>query len=575
MDVPTTEGIDKNPQPQPWRFLGLILLATALVFMPATGFEFVNLDDNINIYSNENVTNPSFANILDFWKGPYQNLYAPLTYTFWALQAKASALLTLSTDGLPDPLIFHTVNILVHLVTTSVIFAIMRFLVKDLRAATLGTLLFAIHPVQVQPVVWVTGFKDVLCGMWSALAVWQYLLYTKTGKTKKRGGHYAVATICFSLALLSKPSAVVLPLVVGAIAFLLLDRKPLSLARELLPWLILSLPQILLSRQAQSVAAQQLFLPSLREKFLVAGDAITFYIGKLIFPFALTVDYGRTPQFVLGQSWIYVTGLLPYLMAIILVWKMRSRWWLTVVIIFVIFLTPVLGFVAFDFQYMSTVANRYLYLAILGPVIGISHWLACQREKLIITFSLGVVALMGIKSAVQVQTWRDSRTLYQHTIEINPRSWVAYSNLGRFMIQQGEIEEATSYFHMAVAANPNSAKAHFNLGAQYLALNQPEKAIGQFRKAVELEPTYERAYVSLGDTLLGLNKKEEAIWPYQQAVLLNPYLEEIHMNLVEIYLDLKKEDEGIAFYQEIIARHPDASLLLGYREFLANDADDS
>jgi hypothetical protein len=569
MNVPGTGDAAEDSQPQAWRYLGLVLLVSVLVFIPAAGFEFVNLDDNINVYRNGNVTDPSLPNILEFWKGPYQNLYIPLTYTLWALQAKLSALFLSGPDDLPDPFIFHTINILVHLVTIGGIFAIIRTLVKDLSATVIGTLLFAIHPVQVQPVVWVTGFKDVLCGMWSVLAIWQYCRYTQAGSRKHRGWYYAVATICFSLALLSKPSAVVLPLVVGTIAYLLLNRKLGALLLELLPWVILSLPQILVSRQAQSVAPKHLFLPSLGERFLVAGDAITFYLSKFILPMGLTVDYGRTPQFVLGEWWIYFTGIIPYVLAALVMWKMRHRWLLAVSLIFVISLTPVLGFVTFDFQYMSTVANRYLYLAIFGPVIGISHWLAGQRKKLVIILALGVVTLLGIKSAIQVQTWRDSRTLYQHTIKINPRSWVAYSNLGRTLIKLGEIEEATYYFLMAVQANPNSAKAHFNLGSQYRNLNQPEKAIVHYRKAVELRPTYELAYVNLGDTYLGLARKEETIWPYQQAVQLNPDLEPVHMNLLQVYRDLGKEEEGIAFYQDLIARHPGSGHLHRYPEFLS------
>lgn len=551
-----------------WWYLGLVVLVTGLVFMPAMGFEFVSLDDNINVYGNGNVTDPSLVNILDFWKGPYQNLYAPLTYTLWALQAKISSLLLSGPEEMPDPLIFHTFNIIVHLVSTGVIFALLRSLVKDLFASAVGALLFAIHPVQVQPVVWVTGFKDVLCGMWSILAIWQYVRHAQADEGIGRGWSYAVASWCFVLALLSKPSAAVLPLVVGVMAFLLLRRKPGELLRELLPWMVLSLLQILVTRQAQALSPKQLFIPSLGERFLIAGDAVTFYVGKLLFPFSLTVDYGRTPQFVLAQGWVYVTGVLPYLLAAVILWKVRSRWLLAVLLIFVMSLLPVLGFIPFDFQYMSTVANRYLYLAILGPVIGMGHWLAGPRKKAVVVLSLVVVTLLGIKSAIHVRTWQDSRTLYQHAIEVNPRSFVAYGNLARIMIRLGEIDEATSYFHMAVEANPNSAKAHFNLGSQYLNLDQPEKALIHYQKAVELRPDYERAYVQLGETFLELGRIGEAIWPYQQAVQLNPGLDPVHMNLVWVYRNLGRQEEGLAFYRDLMAQYPDSVRLPRYVHLL-------
>lgn len=543
---------------QPWWYLGMVLVATGLVFMPAVGYEFVSLDDNLNVYNNGYVTDPSLSNLTQLWQKPYLNLYIPLTYTLWALQAKLSATVSSVPGGLPDPHLFHTINILLHLLSTGVVFLIVRSLVKDPFSSAMGALVFAIHPVQVEPVVWVTGFKDVLCGFWSVLAIWQYINYVKSsGSNGRLMIHYGVATLCLLLALLSKPVAVVLPMVAGSIALLLLGRKPGALARDLLPWMLLCLPVILVTKYAQP-GAQHLFNPSLWERALVVGDSITFYLGKLLLPLNLGADYGRTPQVALGQSSVYATSFFPYILAIVVACGGRERWLLAAAASFVAALSPVLGLVTFDLQNMSTVADRYLYLAILGPVIWLSHWLSFHKTKVFILFALALIFLLGVKSTAQVRTWRDSFSFYQHILAVNPRSWTAYGNLGHAMAEQNKPEEAIALYNKVLAFRPGSANAHVGLGNQYRALNRTEDAIAAYRKALEYEPNNALAYKNLGDTYLSLERKEEVIGPYRRAILLNPDLNEVHRNLIQTFLELNKVAEGIDFYREATRLHPDS-----------------
>src|SRR5215813_1795845 len=215
----------------------LLVLVTLAVFWQVHGYQFVLWDDGLHIFDNPYLQALTFDNILAFWRKPYAELYMPLTYTLWALTAAVSRGVTANpTDGVPlDPQVFHALNLLVHLLSVLVVWRIVRLLLSRIVtrpaltrvawAAAGGALLFAVHPLQVEAVAWVTGFKDVLGGFLSCVAVWQYLRYASGsveaasppkaagGQVRRSVGRYWLATGVFVLALLAKPTAVVVPVV--------------------------------------------------------------------------------------------------------------------------------------------------------------------------------------------------------------------------------------------------------------------------------------------------------------------------------------------------------------------------
>ncbi len=216
-----------------------LVIITLAVFVPVIGHQFLAYDDSVDVYKNPYIQARSLDNLMHFWRYPYEGLYTPLTYTLYALAAWAPSLLTANPTEvvIPDPRLFHSLNLLLHLLSALMVWRILVLLLRCRRlggdgtdfnanslplewAACGGALLFAIHPIQVEPVAWVAGFKDVLFGLLALVAIWQYLRHVDdkmqpaAGRPSHTRLHYGLATAVFILALLAKPTAVVLPLIV-------------------------------------------------------------------------------------------------------------------------------------------------------------------------------------------------------------------------------------------------------------------------------------------------------------------------------------------------------------------------
>ncbi len=549
--------------------LALLVLAVLMVFFQVTGHEFLEYDDNQNIYQNELVTRLTPANLVHFWQKPFAGMYIPLTYNFWSLQAKVASFLPAGHATELNPYLFHTTNLLLHLANACLVFFIVRRFVNNDWATLLGALLFAIHPVQVEPVAWITGGKDLLSAFFSLLSLWLYIDYAQSSSVGRwRKASYLLALGFFLAALLAKPGAVVVPLLALVIGLLLLHKNIKQLAYDFAPWVIMVLPIVIMTKMAQATAAaRHVFLPTAWQRLLISGDSLSFYCLKLLAPLHLGPDYGRTPQFVLQHDWHYLTGLLPYILAFVLFWKARGAY-RAAAGIFVLSLLPVLGIFTFTFQLISTVADRYLYLAMLGPALAASWFINQTKSKAAWGISLAILALFGIKSATQVPIWQDSITFNQHAITINPRSWTAYGNLGNAMAQQNQQEVAIGFYQQALALKPDDEKSTFNLGISYSILNQTEAAIAAFRKTIELvesdthkDNPYKTearrdAYFNLGIEFDKSERTFEAITSYQKAIASDPAFAVAHANLGDLYAATGKIDAAITTYQKTLALDP-------------------
>ncbi len=535
-----------------------LLLTVAMVFFSVCGADFVNYDDTIHVYENDRITSFSMANFLYFWKGPHQGLYIPLTYSLWGLVAKVSSFLPASNGQLLHPSLFHAVNLFLHGVAVVVIFQILRLMLKHDWAAGAGALLFAVHPVQVEAVAWVTGMRDVLSGLFSLLALWQYLSYASGARVGcLRRKCYGLAGLFFLAALLSKPGAVTIPLVAAALGYFIMKRTARQLALELGPWVVLALPVAFAAKLFQP-DAQYTFVPAFWERFLIAGDALSFYLGKLVLPWTLAPDYGRTPQYVLAQAWVYGSGLLSYLLFGLLLWKYRKPWALAATAAFVAVLLPVLGLTPFHFQDISTVADRYLYVAMLGPALALG-WGLTQYQQLrwgwIVTGVL-LVAL-GIKSAAQVRYWQDSLTFNNYAVKVNPQSATAYINLGVAFRDAKQIDLAIAAYQKAIAIDPRNLQPYLNLGNRYKDAKRPQEAISYFKKAVEVDPADADAYFKLGDIYRESGDSREALSYYKLGLGLRPDFARGHANLGLLYKSMNNDAEAIAAYLKAIEVKPD------------------
>ncbi|NIO11614.1 MAG: tetratricopeptide repeat protein [Deltaproteobacteria bacterium] len=530
----------------------LLVILTVGVFWRVYDHEFV-WDDRIDIYENPHLKSDDAPEILVFWQKPYLNLYIPLTYTVWGTIARFSKVPP-NLEGITfDPTLFHVANLIVHLVCVLIIFAILRLMVGNDWAAGGGALLFALHPLQVETVAWVNGMRDLLSGMLSFLALWLYVAYARenslvawagsnapAGSSESRQSTfslgrgrlgYGLATLAYLLALLAKPSAVVVPAIAWFLDYWVVRRSMRESLTGLVPWIVLALPVVVVTQVAQDETVIRYVTPFWARP-LVAGDSLAFYLYKLFVPLWLGPDYGRQPEWVLSQWWGYVMWLLPCAL-LVTVWLGRhARPWLLVAVgIFMVGILPVSGLVPFTFQHVSTVADRYIYLAMFGAAFALAWFLSLCRGRIVPLFTVAVMIWMAFASSVQSLVWRDKETLWRHALTVNDRSRMANFNLGNILAAKGDLESAIQYYLNAARIDPDSTDNINNLGNVYLKQGKIEQAQEQYQLAVTINPRDDFAYYNLARIFADKGERPEAIKNFERVLELKPSDGEAHYEL--------------------------------------------
>jgi len=450
----------------------ILVLATIACFGVVCTYGFTNNEDEWLIWRNPMIHPPTLASLGRIWSEPHLYLYVPATYTAWWLLAQVSQTSMPDADGaMLNPWVFHSANLFVHIIASLLVLQLLRKLTRREGPALIGALLFAIHPLQTEAVAWTTGMKDTLCGVFSFAALVMYLRAVGglgvpperrdgSGEEETLGrdaqatgrGAYIAGTLFLAFALLAKPAAVVIPLMALIIDRLILQRSWPAIARSLALWFLLTLPIMLIARHVQP--ATQVTAPPLWARPLVAADALAFYLGKLALPVGLTVNYWRTPQSIIDSRAIFYTWIAVVILALV-VWRARSRWLTAAALLFVAGVLPVLGLTTFLYQQFSTVADRFVYLSMLGPALA-AAWLMSRRWNGV-TVSIATIVLIALGAATTMQTrvWRDRLTLAAHGVAVLPDNPGARSAYAGALIRADRIEEAIAQLEEVMRHMPN------------------------------------------------------------------------------------------------------------------------
>lgn len=455
-----------------WPIILLLIVATGATYWSACRCDFTSWDDPDTISANPRLNPPSPRGVLHYWTHSAGGLYIPVTYTWWSALAAID----------PRPSLFHAANVVLHFLSVLLVFSILRRLLQSDVGACIGALLFAVHPMQVESVAWASGAKDVLAGMFSLLMIDQFLRFSLK---PHRRGHYAVAMLALLLAILSKPSAVVAPVIAGILAWVRFGLPLKTLLRWLAPMLLLAVACAIGAR-----IAQRQFAPTdtpIWARPLLAADAIAFYLWKLVWPTNLGILYGLTPWKALGGGAPYYSWIIPAAVGIV-IWRHRRRHPLRAAgaLVFVLALLPTLGFARFEFQIHSTVADHYLYVPMFGVAIALGAMVAMRPSKPVVGLCAAGLVVLSILSMRQLRHWRDSESLYDQALRVNPASIVARDGLARAYASAGRIEEAIEEFRSVVAMAPASRLAHANLAQAFLQAGKYDDAVAQARIALRL-----------------------------------------------------------------------------------------
>jgi len=422
----------------------LLLVAIGLTFGRILFNEFVDWDDGKLIYDNTNITQGTLGGLARQWnwRDPNTfNLYDPLVYTTWWLLAHAAKIQTPDALGATiNPQVFHAANLIVHWLAGCVVLEILALIGIGGWPGFAGAMLFVVHPLQTEAVAWATGMKDLLGGLFALATIWRYLVAAQSEGTARRNNYIAASVLCLA-ALLSKPSAVVLPLIVVSFDVILF-RRPI---RRSLPWIglwvVMAVAATLINASIQPAGARLQPWP-IWSRPLIAGDALSFYLCKLVLPIDLSFDYGRAPLAMLNDPWLhtslYWSWIFPATVALFIWWLRRPM--LTVAaLVFFLGLLPVLGLVPFAYQYFSTVADRYVYLPMLGAAIA-AAWVLARFGNRVVWCAVGAVfAVLMSMSFLQAGTWKDTDTLYARALSLNPTNGTHYVFVAEYEEKEAEL----------------------------------------------------------------------------------------------------------------------------------------
>lgn len=537
-----------------WWAAGLLLLAVLLVYAPVLRAGFLKWDDALNITHNPAFTPPTAGKIARFWVEPYLDLYLPVTYTAWGILAAIGWRSEPGADGeLISPLPFHLANLLVHAGSTLVVFALLRRLCRRPLPAGLGAALFALHPLQVEAVAWVTGMKDALSGLFALLSIGQYVAAAQEEHSPpRRRVRYGISLLALALAVLSKPSAVAAPLLAIILDRWILRRDWRRVAAASGPLLILAAAAglfvaLFVQRVSQPADGGMYWL-----RPLIAADSLAFYLGKLVAPVRLGFHYDHSPAAIIQRGALYWTWIFPAaLFALAL--SLRKRWptLLPALLIFAAGALPTLGLTPFAFQRLSTVADRYLYLSMLGPALLLAMRLAAwegrsseppspQLRHPAIYLTTLMLAALAVASFAQTFTWQDNAQFFANGLKVNPRSFAALNGQAGLLATQKKLDEAEALARKAIASAPEQPDGYIMLGSILGEQGKIDGARDAFAKAVDAAPDNANALDGLASALARKGQLADAEQLLRRAIGVDAENASAHEHLAQLLFQTRR-----------------------------------
>ena len=547
-----------------------------VVFGQTLRHEFVNFDDELYVFDNpvvqKGLTWKGFRWALTFGGIGH---WHPLTWLSHMLDCQ---LYGLHAGG------HHLTNLLLHGAAVVLLFLVLRRMTGFLWRSAFVAALFAIHPLRVESVAWIAERKDVLSAFFFMLTLWAYARYAQgqsrvesressasisaqTLDPRRSTLDYYLLLLFFALGLLSKNMLVTMPFVL-----LLLDYWPLNrlssfspqvlrqLVAEKIPLFLLTVGSCVVTVLVPEKQAADILPLGLRMENAVVSYVT--YLWQMIHPSGLACLYPNPTNYL--SLW-QVAGAAGLLLAISgAVWAFRRThpclvvgwlWYLGMMI-------PVIGIVQICFY---AHADRYTYLPQIGLYLlltwGAADLCAGWRHRRVVLGGLSTFILAALIFCARRQTsyWRNSESLWNHTLACTPDNYIAHNNLGNVLLQKGKVDEAIAQYQQALQINPNYARARNNLGNALCQKGNVDEAIAQYQRALQNTPDSAEIHNNLGMALLQKGRVDEAISHYQQALQISPNYIKARYNFGMALFQKGRVDEAIAQYQMVLQIKPDSA----------------
>ena len=537
----------------PWLLAIVLVVFTILAYEPVWHAGFV-WDDDVLILGNPLIQ--ASDGLYRFWCTTEPPDYWPLTSTAWWVEWRLWGSAAMG---------YHVANVLLHAANAILVWMILRRL--KIPGAWLAALVFAVHPVNVATVAWVSEQKNTLSLFFYATAILLFLKFDEGGRWR----WYGLSLAAFLLALLSKTSVVMLPVVLWGCVWWRHGRVRRQDFLRIGPFVALSLALGVVSvwfhyNRALVLGGLTDQTGNVLSRVAAAGWALWFYLYKAALPWNLCAIY---PKWNVDAShWVsYIPGLI-LVGGLALFWWKRQTWGRPVFFglgYFVVTLLPVLGFFYISFHAYSWVADPWQYGAIAAPIalMVAAGGAICRRigDRGIyvgVLASVAVVTVLGVATWTRSCVYENSETLWRDTVSRNPNAWVAHYNLGNALEQAGWIQDAVTHYELAVRLKPDYVEAHINLAFVLLQVGRVDDAIGHLEQAVRINPDSVEGHYDLGNTYLRMGRVQDAIGHYEQALRIKPDYTEAHHALGLLLAREGKLDEAISHLQSALKLEPDS-----------------
>lgn len=513
-------------------FIILIIVIVAFVSF-SSSFEngFLQWDDNLQITENRDIKELSLNSIKTFFSSFYVGMYQPITTITYAIDYKIAGL---------DSRFFHFSNILYHLLNIILVYTLIYRIKPNLYLASFITLVFAIHPLQVESVAWLSARSNLIYSFFYLLALIKYIDYIKSDLNIR---YYLFSSLFFVLSILSKSTAVTLPILLFVFDYYY-KRNVLSkrVILEKTPLILLSISIGILTIFARKEADHLTNLSNyfnLFERFLLACYAVLFYLSKLFAPINLSAFYNyplKTNDFL--PIIYYLAPILLFGLAFI-IFRLKQ---FTKEIIFGIglFLIPISIVLQIIPVGSQTVTERYMYLPMLGLLfvcaILIEKYIFTKRS--IVLFITCIIIIIGILSTLSFQrtkTWKDTMTLFDDTLEKQPRAMTVRNLRGVEYKKIGDYQKALEDFNKVLYYYPNYADSYNNRANVKKNLGDLNGAIQDFDKAIQLEPASPEIYSNKGIVLAELGDINSAIQQFSISLRIDPNYVIAYTNRAKAY----------------------------------------
>ncbi|HME87928.1 MAG TPA: tetratricopeptide repeat protein [Chthoniobacterales bacterium] len=522
------------------------MILAILAYLPVLRAGFI-WDDDDYVTNNSTLVDLSGLGKIWFKIGATPQYYPLVHTTFWV---------EYHLWGL-NPLGYHLVNVCLHVLSAILLWRLLLRL--NVPGAWLASAIFALHPVHVESVAWITERKNVLSALFYLAAALFYLRFVdrqEGGLSSGRWSFYVGALICFIAALLAKTVTCTLPIALLLVCWWKSGRIQWRNMLALLPFFatgaMLSMVTVWMERHEVGAHGADWSMGFV-ERITLAGRALWFYVCKLAWPTRLSFIYPRWEIIASSwQEWILPIGFAGILAGLWLARKRYGRGPLVAVLFFAATLSPALGFIdIYPFRF-SFVADHFQYLASIG-LISLAAVGLNRLPRIVLAVLLGVLAVL---TWLQTRVYHDIETLWRDTLSKNPSSWIAHNELGLALENRGEASQAMAHYREALRLKPDSPEVLVNVGAGQMHEGKFEAAVKSYRTALDHDPKYVPALNNLGNAFLSKGRLEEAQQCFEQSLQLSPNDPQMLNNLGVTFAKKKEFGKAIEQYKAALQVAP-------------------